>query len=614
MDMGFRKKFVYLFSIITLVLSITLFFSIIALASNKNNAEVKTKYGLLKGYIDNDVMIWKGVPYAKPPVAELRWKATQEPVKWKGVRDATQPGKKCTQLLVDKDWIRTGAIDPDSSEDCLYVDVYRPNRRAFRKEKRPVYVWIHGGSNHSFSSKDFDWSAMANRSDVVVVSVQYRLGPLGWLFHPSIQTVGQTGGNDKLSDSGNFGTLDTIQALKWIKKNIAAFGGNPNNVLVTGESSGAHNTMNMVISPLGKGLFQKAMSQSGGMIPVTPAAALTQANTVIEKLIRYKENVDAETARKRRMEMEEKSTLGDYLRATAAGDFYVGMFKAGALPTFPVVEDGTVMPAGGWIPAIKAGKYNKMPIILGSNEDELKSFLPRWGGWVKPQGVPPGKYSWNDLLNVLMKKNEAPATVDEVLPTQHDRDVYNLSSYYGGQNWKVKFVDSVAHELAGVQDDVYTYLFKWGGIGSGPSPFDFIYGSGHTGEISFFAGSGKGLFDFPFVAENESGRKQLQSVMMDYLANFAWSGNPNQGIKDSKDRKNWPYPFNLPKWNKWSNIAGGANTIVFDADFNNAKIGMTTNELTFESVKDALESDMTSKNFTDTEKGVGRLFLLSKPW
>jgi para-nitrobenzyl esterase len=619
--MSSRKIFVYLFSLLTLVLSLALFFSTTVLAASKNNkkvkpaydiTEVKTAHGVLKGYAADDVLIWKGVPYAKPPVNDLRWKAPQEPAHWQGVRNATQPAKKCTQLLVDKDWIRTGEVDPDSSEDCLFVDVYRPQRATYPKEKLPVYVWVHGGSNHSFSSKDYDWSALANRSDVVVVSVQYRLGPLGWLFHPAIQT----GGKDQLADSGNFGTLDTIQALKWVNKNIAAFGGNPNNVLVTGESSGAHNTMNMVISPLAKGLFHKAMSESGGMTPVTPAAARTQANTVIEKLIKYKENVDAETAKKRRIEMEEKSTLGDYLRATAAGDFYVGMLKSGALPTFPVVEDGSVMPAGGWMPAIKAGKYNKMPIILGSNEDELKSFLPRWAGWVKPQGVPPGKYSWNALLNVLMKKDKEPTTVDEVLPTQHDRDVYNLASYYGGQNWKAKFVDSVARELANVQDDVYAYLFKWGGVGSGPSPFDFIYGSGHTGEICFFEGSSscKGLFDFPFVAENEAGRKQLQYVMMDYLANFAWTGNPNSRLPDSSGRGNRSSSSYFPKWNKWSNAEGGSKSIVFDADFNSAKIGMLTGEVTFEGTQADLEAAMTSKNFTDKEKVAARIFLLTKPW
>ena len=181
------------FNIKAFAFLISIFSSTIVQAAS-NNTDVETAYGVLRGYVNNGVMIWKGVPYAQPPVNELRWKATQEPVKWDGIREATKPAKKSTQLLVDKDWQRTGAIDPDSSDDCLYVDIYRPQRPAFHKEKLPVYVWIHGGSNHSFSSKDYDWSALAHHSNVVVVSVQYRLGPLGWFFHPAIQT----GGTDKL--------------------------------------------------------------------------------------------------------------------------------------------------------------------------------------------------------------------------------------------------------------------------------------------------------------------------------------------------------------------------------------------------------------------------------
>ena len=149
------------------------------------------------------------------------------------------------------------------------------------------------------------------------------------------------------------------------------------------------------------------------------------------------------------------------------------------------------MPVGGWIPAIQAGKYNKMPIILGSNEYESKSFMPLYYASVKPLGVPSGPYTWFNLINVL-RKDTMPITLDNVLPTQHDKDIYELTGYYGSQNWKAKFVDTVAHELAKVQDDVYAYLFKWGGIGSGPSPFDFIYGAGHASEIAFFFGERPG--------------------------------------------------------------------------------------------------------------------------
>jgi len=603
--MNCRKRPILWSSVAVLVL--TVFVIAPAQAWRNHDPIAKTDYGRLKGYVDQDkeVLVWKGVPYARPPVGELRWAAPLDPEPWHGVRNAISPAPKCTQLFTTEEWIRTGVVDPDSSEDCLYVDIYRPERPTYQWERLPVYVWIHGGSNNFGSARDYDGSVLANRSDVVVVVVQYRLGPIGWFYHPALQT----GGVDILSDSGNFGTLDHAQAIKWIHKNIDAFGGNPHNVTVTGESAGAHNTMNMVISPLGKGLFHRAMSESGGMATVTTASARTSANDYIEKLIRFRENVDAATAKARRIAMETDGTLEAYLRAAAAGDFFLALLKYGSVPTFSAIEDGTVMPLGGWIPAIQAGKYNKMPIILGSNEYESKSFMPLYGPAIKPLGVPSGSYTWFNLINVLRK--DLPLTVNDVLPTQHDKDIYELTGYYGSQNWKAKFVDTVAHELAKVQDDVYAYLFKWGGIGSGPSPFDFIYGAGHASEISFFFGGDQGLFGYPFVPANEAGRKDLQNAMMEYLKHFAYTGNPNHYFPWFQKWSHFSY---LPKWKEWSNGPGAPKAIVFDADFNHAQITMMNDELTVEGVTTAFEAAMTAKGLTPAEKIAARIFQFSKPW
>jgi len=580
---------------------------------------VKTESGKLKGYVneDQEVIVWKGVPYAKPPVGDLRWAAPQDPVPWHGVRDATSPAKKCTQLLTTEEWIRTGVVDPNSDEDCLYVDIYRPQRHTSRWEKLPVYVWIHGGSNNFGSARQYDGSILAARSDVIVVVVQYRLGPIGWLYHPAIQTDGA----DKLSDSGNFGTLDHVQALKWIRENIDAFGGNPHNVTITGESAGAHNVMNMVVSPLGKRLFHRAMSESGGMVTVTTASARGSANDYIEKVMMYKDGIIPPVApatraiyTQRRIDMENAGTLEAYLRATTAGDFFLAILKYGVVPTFPAIEDGTVMPLGGWIPAIKAGKYNKMPIILGSNEYESKSFMPLYYAYVKPLGVPSGSHTWFDLIHVLRKDTTPLLTVDDVLHEQHDKDIYELTGYYGSQNWKAKFVDTVAHELANVQDHVYAYLFKWGGIGSGPSPFDFIYGAGHAAEIPFFFGADQGLFGYPFVPENEAGRKDLQQAMMKYLANFARTGNPNHFFPCPPWLKKWSHLTCLPRWKEWSNSPGAPKAIVFDADFDRAQIEMMTEELTVGGVTAALEAAMTDKHLTPLEKVAARIFQFSSPW
>lgn len=570
------------------------------IALGPNYTVAKTPYGKLKGYETEELIIWKGVPYAKPPVGELRWRPPQDPEPWEGVRDAISPAQKCTQLLTTTEWIRTGSVDPESGEDCLYLDICRPKRPGYRKERLPVYVWIHGGSNNFGSARDYDASELAFRSNLVVVVIQYRLGPMGWFYHPAVQT----GGLDPLADSGNFGTLDHMQALKWIRHNITAFGGDPKRVTITGESAGGHNVMNLVISPLSKGLFQRAMSQSGGMTTKSTSYARNLANTTIERVIRLLEGLDQTQATQRRIEMENDGTLDAYLRNIDAGTFFRAIITYGSIGTYDGIEDGVVIPLGGWIPAIRAGIYNKVPIILGSNEYETKSFMPLYGMTVKAlYGVPSGSYSWFNLLDVLKgrsKPDGTPFTLDDVLPTDLDRNTYEIAGYYGSRTWKAKFVDTVAHELVQQQPNVYAYLFKWGGIGSGPSPFDFIYGAGHAGEIAFFFGWDHGLFGYPFVPENEKGRKELQQAMMRYLSNFARTGNPNSKRQG------------LPKWEKWSNDASGPKAIVFDADFENAQISMSNEELTIEGVR--LELEEALEGLPENYRNTAWFFQWHAPW
>jgi para-nitrobenzyl esterase len=603
-EMRCRRRLTFWSSVAALVLAV--FIIAPAQAWDNHNTVVKTDYGKLKGYVNGDVLVWKGVPYAKPPVGDLRWAAPQDPDPWRGVRDAIFPADKCTQLYTTNEWIRTGVVDPESSEDCLYVDIYRPQRPAYHKEGLPVYVWIHGGSNNFGSAWQYDGTALATRSDVVVVVVQYRLGPMGWFYHPAVQT----GGVDKLSDSGNFGTLDHAQALKWIRKNIDAFGGDPHNVTITGESAGGHNVMNMVVSPVGKGLFQRAMSESGGMYTKPTAYARNLANTTIERVIRYKENVDAATAAARRIAMEGDGSLENYLRSIDAGMFFLAILKfSGTIGTYDGIEDGTVLPAGGWMPAIRAGQHNKVPIILGANEYESKSFMPLYGPTVKALfGLPSGAYTWFNLIDVL----KGTKILNDVLPTPADKNLYEITGYYGSRNWKAKYVDTVAHELAMVQDNVYAYLFKWGGIGSGPSPFDFIYGAGHAAEIPFFFGADQGLFGYPFVSANEAGRKDLQEAMMTYLAHFVRTGNPNSHFSWHPWWKKWSHFSYLPKWKKWSNEPGAPKAIVFDADFNQAHIAMMNEELTIEEVTAELNAAISG--LPPGAQGAAKLFQFSPPW
>jgi len=608
----FRSRLVAFLSVASLLL-------IPALAKAWNNdVRVNTAYGAIQGSLSSDgtTMIWQGVPYAKPPVDDfvyqnyLRWKAPQEPAPWQGVRDATKPALKCTQLNTTDDWLRTGEIDKDSGEDCLYVNVFRPNS----SKKLPVYVWIHGGSNNFGSAREYGGAELAVRSDVVVVVVQYRLGPIGWFFHPALQS-----GTDPLSDSGNFGTLDSVQALKWIQKNIEAFGGDPNKVTVTGESAGAHNTMNLVISPLGKGLFNGAMYESGGMAPVTADSGRASANDYVEKLLMFKDGVSTPVSsatraiyKQKRIDMENAGTLASYLRGSKAGDLFLAILKYGSVPTFPIIMDGNVMPLGGWIPAIRSGNYNKMPIILGSNEYELKSFEPLFGSIVNLFGAPSTlpTYGWADLFTSV-RNNNTPK-YEDILKTPFDQDLYDKAGYFGSLQWKAKNVDSLAHELSQVQDKVYAYFFKWGGIGSGPYPFDRIYAAGHASEIAFFGlGFDQGLFNLPFTAANQPGRDELKGAMMGYLSNFARTGNPNSGDPQHM------FPAKRTKWEQWSNVSGGPKAIVFDADLDRAKIEMMmTDEVTFASAEAARQAWVAAQTPANraVADGVTKLFLFQPPW
>ena len=503
---------------------------------------VETRYGKVAGFYNADnTVAWTGVPFAKPPVGDLRWKAPQDPDPWNGELDASQDCVPCTQLYTLPNWIRLNfAI---GSEDCLYLSIYRPSTAA---KNLPVYVYIHGGSNNFGTANDYDGSVIASKSNTVVVVVQYRLGPLGWFSHPALRH-----GESQLDDSGNFGTLDNIKALEWIQENIEVFGGDPDKVTITGESAGAHNVMNLVISPLAAGLFHRAMSQSGGMITRTVDVGEALANSTIEKLLTLYGDTWADWES---WSLEEQEA---YLRAADAKDLYEILY--GSIGTYDAYQDGVVIPSSV-VSTIRSGNYNKVPIIVGANQYETKAFLPLYGPYF---GVP-----WWDLRFEVLEGNQS---LDDVLRTDFDKALYEVTGYYGSRNWRAKFVDERARALKEQQERVYAYQFNWGGPGSGPSPFDFIYGAGHAMEIAFFFGSDTSLWGYGYNPGNDTaGRQALSDAMMAYLANFAKTGNPNGS--------------GLPVWQKWYNKEGKSKLMVFDANFDEALLNMSDEEVTFAGV------------------------------
>lgn len=527
---------------------------------------IETKYGEVKGFLDADnTLAWKGIPYAKPPVDELRWKAPADPEPWDGMLDATEDCDECSQM--------TFMPPPEKyigNEDCLYLNIWRPQSMSCNL---PVYFWIHGGGNTNGTAKNFNGSVLASRSNMVVVSIQYRLGPLGWLSHAALRHS-----ENPLDDSGNFGTLDTIKALEWVRDNIRAFGGNPHNVLIAGQSAGAHNVLNLVISPLANGLFHKAISQSNFMKTCTVDYGDELAESMIANLL-------AEDG----LSEVPGGDVEGYLRGKVAEELlvarYTAIIEARAASDLMRQErgfqDGFVIPDGGVIPTIESGNYNKVPVIVGSTEDEMKFVLPNWGLFLKnvyldPESgidvpIPSSDYTWVDLLVGLLFGSPA---LDDVLPTDDDKTLYQACAEFGSLNIRYNFLDAIARSLKEQQDEVYSYLFKWDGIEG--SDYDFIYGAVHGMDIPFFFGGDTDLWGgIAFSPENDTlGRQALSEAMMKYVANFACTGNPSSIF----------LPSGLPVWRKWSNREGEPKVIVFDATETDIDIGMISEEITSDDV------------------------------
>jgi para-nitrobenzyl esterase len=311
---------------------------------------VKTEAGLVSGTRSSDgkIAIYKGIPFAAPPVGDLRWKAPQPVKPWTGVRKAEQFGPSPMQgtpapfsmwsaeFLIPKEPI---------SEDCLYLNVWSASPSS--KEKKPVLVWIYGGGFNSGGSAVpiYDGEAMA-RKGIVFVSINYRVGPFGFFAHPALTK------ESPHNASGNYGLMDQIAGLQWVQKNIAAFGGDPANVTIAGQSAGSMSVNCLVASPLAKGLFTKAIAQSG--------ASLARPNPPLEQA--EKDGL--------RMAQSMQATSLEELRRVPAEE----LLKKAQGTRGPIV-DGYVLPAS-IRDIFAAGKQNDITLLTGWNQDEGLLFGP----------------------------------------------------------------------------------------------------------------------------------------------------------------------------------------------------------------------------------------------
>lgn len=307
--------------------------------------------GMLRGVAEDGVVAFKGIPFAQPPVGDLRWRAPQPVARWQGVRDASRYGHDCMQLPFPSD---AAPLGTPPAEDCLFVNVWKPQASA---EKLPVMVWIYGGGfvNGGSSPPTYSGAPLAKQG-IMVVSFNYRLGRFGTFAHPALTKAG--------ADSGllaNYGYLDQIAALRWVKANIAAFGGDPANVTIIGESAGGMSVHALLTSPMALGLFHKAVIQSGGPMPMGDA---TLAGA---------ERIGAAFAGKKGIPAHAPDALSR-LRALPAESVVDGLnlaalFAGGPPAHSSPIADGRI--AVDSLAAYRSGRFAHVPVMIGATSDDI---------------------------------------------------------------------------------------------------------------------------------------------------------------------------------------------------------------------------------------------------
>jgi para-nitrobenzyl esterase len=318
-----------------------------------NPARVKIENGMLRGTVESGVVSWKGIPFAAPPVGDLRWRAPQPATSWEGVREAGAYGNDCMQVPFASD---AAPLGTPPAEDCLYANVWRP---VASRDKLPVIFWIYGGGfvNGGASPPTYSGAELA-RQGVLFVSANYRVGRFGTFAHPAL-----TRANEDNGLLGNYGYMDQLAALRWVQRNIAAFGGDPDNVTIVGESAGGMSVHVLVTSPMAKGLFHKAVVMSGGDGGGMGGADLASTEAIG---VRFAEKAgiapnDPQALQKLRALSAEQVTDGLSMMA---------LFMASGPRTFasPFVDGRLALDAGA---AYRADSFTRVPMMIGATSADI---------------------------------------------------------------------------------------------------------------------------------------------------------------------------------------------------------------------------------------------------
>lgn len=447
--------------------------------------QVALDSGPVQGQSIDGVLRYLGMPYAAPPVGELRWQPPKAVATWTEPRQATAFGPACPQ---------TGLLESGSDEDCLTLNVWAPTRKD--GDKLPVMVWIHGGGfNFGASSQpEYDGANLARRG-VVVVTVNYRLGPLGFMAHPKLSEA--QGGH-----SGDYGLLDQIAALAWVKRNIAAFGGDPDNVTLFGQSAGSRSVSLLTISPLAEGLFQRGIAQSGG--PIIGSEYLTPAfNGNMGDVAAMGRAVSARLGCDKADDELACLRAKPAMTVVKAADCQTGLFTDGLY--FAPVFDGFVLPRDP-AASLRDGSTRRVPMILGSTGNEGTTYLRG------EKDLTVDKY--NRFLKARFKDKAAEALA--MFPGGCDADVPAAIDRVVTVAVNAAPARFMARSLAKLRTPAYLYR-----ITRRPD-------TARARELGAFHGVDLAYVFGNLTAEGYTDAdRELSRQMMDYWIHFATTGDPN---------------------------------------------------------------------------------------
>ena len=531
------------YSIAILILLVTASCSTI---SNFNETDkdivVKSQSGNYLGIEATDLYVFKGVPYAEPPVGALRWRAPRDVEYLDAIIDATEFKNECVQPKDNSSIFNRNLSTGD--EDCLYLNIYVPkNQNSLNKNKFPVMYWIHGGSNIWGAGSDYDFSNLATSQQVIVITINYRLGLFGWFASPFFAETAE--GLDK---SYNFGHLDIIKGLEWVNQNISSFGGDKNNVTIFGESAGGSNTLTMIASPLTEGLFHKAISQSG----YVSSYSAEYAESISEL---SSKNIFAENIKY----LTDSNEIVDYLQGltqTEVYEKYIATAEKYVYPITPItIRDGIVIPKEGVYKALEKTDPN-LVVVAGTNKDEMNYWFVN------------SEYFYDTSFEIrrTLKRSEA-----------------NLRSWnkYRSAIWRYKGAEEPLRRMSKSNDNLYSYRLDWDEEDEGIfGDYSLFVGAAHGIDIPFIANS----FDMeqiPWYIKNilfpestAEGRDALSALMMRYWGNIAKYGDPNVFVPQ-----------------KWEKFTASDNQMIILDNPQDPNFGMVTNPVMPKTLLKEIESD-----------------------